>query len=250
MSTEQEKIRVIHSLVIVKAMFMRGSDFAKNTSSTIDRLLAIHCFDNSVEMVMKIFVDYKKISLPKDKNNNPKKHWEYYDLLKNLEKLPTSSKIGNLHEERNNVHHRGDVPSFETLIKYQGYTEDFLKEVFSKEFETCYDTLSLADLIDINDIRVKVKEAESAFNETRYNDCVGRSDEALQTAVFDGHRIVELAGKLTGYWGGGGESNFSKIIRDDYSNNYNEETYKKLAADVSKSFLQLGQALSTSQFLD
>ena len=58
-------------LVLTKAIFMRGCDFAQNKDE-VGRMLAIHTFDNTVEMTLKLIAKIRGAISPQKDN------WEFF----------------------------------------------------------------------------------------------------------------------------------------------------------------------------
>ncbi|MDP3948517.1 MAG: hypothetical protein Q8Q17_01055, partial [bacterium] len=227
-------------LVLAKAMFWRGCEFIHNTDG-ISRMLAMHNFDNALEIVLKQVAEKKGIK--------PGKEWEwkFSDLLKCLDNDTQKLQINGLHKQRNLIQHHGDIPDIETVIKYMGYTEDLLKDVFQKEFNISYADVSLSSLIKAPELKRLFSKAERFFEEGKYKNAIKQSEEAFVRAVFDFADIFLKAGVLTGYFKGGDE--FGEVIKDNYAERYEGKDCYEFAKEISKAFLQLGQATTTMQFL-
>jgi len=230
----------VRILVLAKAMFIRGCDFAQNKDE-ISRMLAIHVFDNVVEMILNLVAGGDK--LPKDKRKI-----NFYNLLE-ASRLDgtTKSQLSGLHDQRNPVQHHADIPDYETIIKYKAYTEDFLRDIFQNEFNISYDDVSLSLLIKDHELKELFSKAEKAFEEGNYKEAIEQSEKVLLKAVFDSANIFFKAGVLTGYFKTGDE--FEKVIKNNYAEKYAGKDYYELAKEVSKAFLQLGQSATTMQFL-
>lgn len=233
----------LRTLVLAKAMYSHGCNFARHKDE-ISRMLAVHTFDNAVEMILKLLARVKNISSQKTKDR-----WEFYDLLKELYGNGAfKDQIDALHQQRNRVHHAGDVPSAETIIKYQTHIEDFIKDVCQKELNVSYEELSLAFLIINIELQELFKKAEKSFEEEKYIESINHSEEVFCKAVFDTADIFSKAGILTGYFKGGDE--LGEIIKDTYAEKYKNSDHYGLAKEISKAFLQLGMSTTAMQFLD
>lgn len=229
-------------LALAKAMYFRGCDFTK-CKDEISKMLAIHTFDNTIEMALKLLAKIKEVS-PKNKD-----HWEFYELLeKTYKDGPFKDQIGALHQQRNRVHHASDIPSNETIVKYQTHVEDFLKKICSKEFGISYEELSLSSLITDAGLRELFKRAEQSFGEEEYAESIGFLEDVFLKAVFDNADIFSRAGILTGYFKGGDE--LGEIIKDTYAEKYKNSDHYEFAKEVSKAFLQLGMSTTVMQFFN
>lgn len=202
-------------------------------------MLAIHHFDQAVEMTLKCVATKRQIK-PR------KKFFTFNELVKNLVDLPLIKQMESLHEVRNIIQHQGDIPDEETVIKYKGYTQEFLKEVVKNEFGISFDELSLASLIEDEELRKTIQKAEEYFKKGEYQKCIEQTLEVL-TKVIDTADIFGKAGVLTAYFGASDE--LKRIISKDYPKKYTGKEIQTLAGDVSKAMLQLGQASTSMQFL-
>ncbi len=108
---------IIKRLLLAKKLYLHGCEHAY-ANDRISRLLTIHHFDNSVEIVLKCIANKKKLK--------PKGKYFYFDeLVENIKNLPYQDHIKGLHNVRNNVQHNADIPDKEVIIKYKVYVLDF-----------------------------------------------------------------------------------------------------------------------------
>lgn len=231
----------IRRLVLAKKLYLHGCSHASNKDE-VSRMLAIHNFDNAVEIVLKCIVTKHQVK-------PSRKYFYFEELLEKLKELPLKTQMRELHNIRNLVQHQGNIPSGETVIKYKGYTEDFFRDVVKKEFDISYDKLYLSDLIESKKLKKKVLEAEKAFEKKEYKRCIELCDDALIVATFDVGDIFFKAGLLIGYWGAGDE--LKNLLNKEYiQKKYKETNYYELTKEFSKAILQLGQAATGMQFLE
>lgn len=235
------KHNLIRRLVLAKSLFLYGCKHSVNKDE-ISRMLAIHNFDHAVEIVLKCIAEKKKIK-------SKRKYYNFEELLNGIKKYPHfKTHIRGLHDQRNLVQHQGDIPDIEMVIKYKSYVEDFSREVIKREFDVSYDELYLSSLIHNEKLREEVLEAERAFEKEDYKGCIGLCFEALEKSVFVEGDIFYKAGSLIHYWGAAEE--LKKVIAKDYAEEYKRQSFYKPVKELSKAFLQLGQATTAMQFLD
>lgn len=229
-------------LVLSKAMYLRGCNFTKSKDE-ISRMLAIHTFDNAAEIGLKLLAKVRIIAPQRGKDR-----WEFYDLLeKAYAEGIFKDQISALHQQRNRVHHAGDIPAIETIVKYQTHVEDFLKDICKKEFGISYEELSLSSLITNAELQGLFRQAEQSFEGEKYIESINHSEEVFCEAVFNTADIFSKAGILTGYFKGGDE--LGEIIKDTYAERYKNSDHYGFTKEVSKAFLQLGMSTTTMQFL-
>lgn len=234
----EEKNSEIRRLVLAKKLYLHGCSHV-SAKDKVSRMLAIHHFDNAVEIVLKCVATKKGFS-PKGK------YFVFEELL--VENLPLKEQIRGLHKIRNIVQHQGDIPSMESTIKYKGYVEDFFNEVCSRIFSVPYEKLYLSELIENEKLRELVLEAEVAFEKGEYKQCINLCENALISAIFDEADIFYTAGVLTGYWGASEE--LKTVIAKDYPEKYKGKDFYEFAKELSRALLQWGQAATGMQFLD
>ncbi|MGH7802020.1 MAG: hypothetical protein ACREOW_15565 [Thermodesulfobacteriota bacterium] len=235
----------IRRLVLAKKLYLHGCSHA-SAKDEVSRVLAIHHFDNAVEIVLKC------VATKCGAVSSSKQEYRFKDLWDKLVQsdanLPLKDQMFSLHDLRNLVQHQGDIPSMESTIKYKGYVEDFFKKVCSEIFNVPYERLYLSQLIEHTKLREQVLEAETAFEKVEFKRCIELCDDALISATFEEADIFYTAGMLTGYWGASEE--LKKVTCKDYPEEYKEKDFYWLARDLSEAILQLGQAVTGMQFLD
>jgi len=227
----------VKRLVLAKSLYLHGCTHASNKDN-VSRMVAIHHFDNAIEMVLKCAVVKK--------GKKPAKYFE--DLLEQAGDLTLSEQMSSLHRLRNNVQHAADVPSVDSVIKYKGYAGDFFREVCDKIFGVLYDELFLSELIGNENLREQVRKAEEAFGKGEFEQCVRLCDDAFISATFEEADIFYKAGALTGYWGASEE--LKTVLKEDYPEEFRDKEYYNLAKELSRAIKQWGQATTGMQFLD
>jgi hypothetical protein len=221
-------------------LYLHGCTHASRKDS-VSRMLAIHHFDNAVEITLRCVAT-------KQGTQTAKKQLYFEDLLAGIDGLPLKEQMRSLHRVRNVVQHQGDIPSMESVIKYRGYAEDFFKVVCKDIFGVPYEELFLSVLIENEKVRQQVLKAEEAFGKEEFKLCIELCDDVLTLAAFEEADVFQSAGMLTGYWGASEE--LRMVLRQDYLEKYKETDYFELARELRGAILQWGQATTGMQFLD
>ncbi len=226
-------------LVLAKMLYRHGCTCASR-KDTVSRMVAIHHFDNAVEMILRC-------AATKRGTKSPKKQPHFEDFLNEIGDIALKEQMVGLHRVRNAVQHQGDVPSMESVIKYRGYAEDFFREICKRIFSVPYEELFLSGLIENENLRERLLKAEEAFGREEYQGCIELCDEALMSATFEEADVFSKAGLLTGYWGASEE--LSTVLKQDYLEKYRHGENFELARELRGALIQWGQATTGMQFL-
>lgn len=229
----------IKKLVLAKKLYLHGCNHA-DKKDAISRMIAIHNFDNVVEMILKTVAI-------KQKKKPDKTYFIFPELIKKLKSIPMEEQIVNLHNLRNHVQHSGDIPDHDTVIKYRGYVEDFFREIV-KGLGINFDELSLSILIQNKDLKEKLLRAEKEFKNEKYANCISLCNDAFIMAVSDIGKIFGKAGLLTYYWSV--DKKLAEVIHKDYVEKYKKKEFYEPIRDIIAAIINLGQASTSMQFLD
>ncbi len=232
----------IRRLALAKMIYLHGCSHSSNKDN-VSRMLAIHHFDNAIEIALRCAITKLGIK-PKQK----KKQLYIEELIEEINSLPLKEQVIGLHRVRNAVQHQGDIPSLESVIKYKGYTQEFFIAICRGIFNVVYEKLFLSSLIENNNLRKKLLEAEEAFGREEYKLCIKLCDNVLISATFQEADIFHTAGMLTGYWGASEE--LKMVLSQEFIQKYKDKDYFELARELRGAILQWGQATTGMQFLD
>lgn len=237
-------------LMLAKKLYLHGYQHSF-IRDEISRMLAVHNFDNTIELILRILADMSRAEYNSYKVGFPtllKHARSFYKYKSNNKALPLEGEIIQLHMLRNTIQHSGSVPDIITVDRFRDVTEKFLRDIMKNIFNLKYEDLSLALLIRNSKLKKNVKKAEKLLEEKKFEDSIVTCDEVLIDATFEVGNVILAAGELTGYWG---IEEYRDIICEEYPDKYKEnELLYKLAKDVSQSFLDIGQASTSIQFLD
>jgi hypothetical protein len=172
----------LRRLLFSKRLFSHGVQHS-NKNTEPDRFLAMHHFDNSIELFLKIVATQEGII------KTVKEDWKLKDLWGEINtklkqkisgfELPLKDQIFTLHEIRNLAQHQGDSPSFETVVKYQGYTRDFLIRSFKDVFKIDFNKVFAASLVEKLKIREALVESEKYIEEKNFKESIESSAKAF-----------------------------------------------------------------------
>jgi hypothetical protein len=155
--------------------------------------MAISLFQDSVEMFVWILIKEQSIAVKEGAS-----FVSNLDTISKSEyKLPYIAKMHDLNKARIGFKHYGNLPAEEEAKRFHGYVEEFLRLSFLKFFDIDFDNISLADLIVDDQIRDKIKSAESLILE-------GNPDKAMdeiaiaRSMVF--HKLEKIIPRIDNHF--------------------------------------------------
>lgn len=162
---------MIEQLLLTKRFFQEGEKLSLENSS-YSAGLAISLFQDSIESV--IWLATKELGLDVKENESftqllSKVHQE---LENKSIKIPLKAKIQELNKARVSFKHYGILPDISEANKFRGYAESYLRTIFELYFQKDFDDISMSDLIESDEIRLLIKQAEKDLSSKDYKSCV------------------------------------------------------------------------------
>jgi len=110
---EEKKILEIRRLVLAKKLYLHGCSHA-SAKDEVSRMLAIHHFDNAIEIVLKC------VATKCGGVSSSRQEYRFKDLWNEIVQqgmdLPLKDQIFSLHDLRNLIQHQGDIPSWKLSL--------------------------------------------------------------------------------------------------------------------------------------
>lgn len=170
-------------LLLLKSFFEHGKSHS-SYKTHLDNMLAIHHFDLCNEFMLRILSDKLKINVDKLVVLE-----NIYDCInKNLEKKE-SKKLGfkkeilRVRKLRNDIQHQAETKTGEDADISFVHTNDFLNQTISDIFGIDFESLSLSDLIQNEEYRKNIKNAESLLNKGKKIDALKLIDLIFTTKL-------------------------------------------------------------------
>lgn len=173
-------------LVYAKGLFLHGHNHVVN-GTELDRMIAIHNFDNSVELLIKCIPTFFQESISREDERVFERLWAVTDEIltrKSAQPLPMKQDMLRLHDARNSAQHYGTIPSPQDLQRYDIYGEDFLKAVLSTIFGIDYANLSMSLMISNQRIQPVLAESEKLLANGDYQGSMKATARAFAIARF------------------------------------------------------------------
>jgi hypothetical protein len=165
-------------LVYVKKLYMHGHEHIPNQTE-FDRMIALHHFDNAIELVLKCVAAKFDIKYKSNSVSFP----DLWNVVNEKILLPKKTEIFQLHDLRSDVQHWGVSPfSSEVVDRFDVYVHDFMKEVLNSAFGISFEELFMSSLIRNKMLRELLSASETAFEKKDYLECMKYADAALGEA--------------------------------------------------------------------
>jgi hypothetical protein len=203
----------VRRLILVRQMYLHGAGHATDPTE-IGRVIAIQTMDYAIETLLKTIVShfgppsdyyppqrsyYNTIASLQNQRYSPKmdfyRLWDealaiFRDPDRGIEsmELPLRREMHLLHTMRNDVQHNGIVPANSEVRKYSAYAESFLRDVSSDAFGQDINEVTLASLVENEEIGTLIREAEVALEEDRYKESIIAATKAFELATLQEYR--------------------------------------------------------------
>lgn len=172
-------------LIYVKRLHMHGHEHIPY-GTEFDRMIAIHHFDNAIELLLKCvatkyelsFGDPLRVTFPKLWNEVSKEY-----KRRQGSELPKKTEMFQLHRIRSDVQHWGISPiSLEIVKDFDAYTLDFIQKILDSVFGLEYNELFMSSLIDDLKIRELLTDAERSFADEKWKEAITKVSIAFALA--------------------------------------------------------------------
>lgn len=185
MSTERSLI-VSRRLLLAKQFYLHGVE-EQRAPDGLNRLIAIHNFHISVEILLKAILLEHGIRSEKTLNI------DFEQMLADIDnhppfkaaqtRLPLRQELRNLNQQRNLAQHHVVEPHPSALDDCRFFVREFLTHCFNAYFGAFFDTISRADLIADDRLRALVRRAQESLISGNIEDSVCASSAAYQYAL-------------------------------------------------------------------
>ena len=234
-------------LILIKFLFEHGKQHTLNDFS-VDRMIAIHNFDNTIEWLLKSMALKLEINIFLSKE---KRYISFYELCKEIEEkigkiLPFKNEILGLHDLRNKIQHYANVPSSEDMERYRFFTKEFIKKVLKDYFKINYDELSFVSLIESRQIREGFLKAEELVKRKKYKNSIALCWKVFSFVTWEEPANVGFRGGELSALFGAGEELINLIHKDYIEKNYQNN---RLAMEVGQALNQLCLISTSLHFL-
>lgn len=172
-------------LVIIKQLYQSAVKHASSRYSPASRIMAVIGFDLAVETALKTVV--AALDASKQPGNDFMAVLNQADSKLNNENLPSipdRAHILYVHGLRNDAQHKAKYPTDEDVTECKIYVRDFLDQLISNLWGIRLDNISLADLVQNDQAKTFLQNAEQAMEKEDYVESVKQSNTALTWIIW------------------------------------------------------------------
>ena len=172
----------IPQLVLSKRLLQESFEFLKRGGG-IHFGMAVSMAQDSVELTLRAIVKHQSVVLKSDKAG-------FMEIIQAINehfksdsepwRVPVQGGLEDLNRARIGFKHHGLTPSKVDAYKLVEYAKVFFQSVCPQIFSVDFDKLSLADLLEYEEVRGRLKQAESALQEENFQECFGCSAEVVE----------------------------------------------------------------------
>lgn len=157
-------------LSLVKQLYQQALNHAVHEQNPIKQALAVIEFDLTIEAALGTVISILEPSSSLDSKNFPSLLKQADTLLKTkvLGNIPDQIQINKVHNIRNDAQHRLKYPNSLTVNDCRTYTRDFLNKVTNLIWGKSFDAISVADLIENDEIKKHLIDAEISFDQKKF----------------------------------------------------------------------------------
>ncbi len=176
-------------LLLSKVLFRRGQEFLKKDDA-LSCGIAISLFQDAAEILLRTIA--KSVDAVIKEKESFDTYWEKIKLAeKNSEKkdVPYKTQIIEINRARNNFKHLGHLPDPALAFKFDGFTENFLRESMVLFFKINFDDMSMAVLIKDKEVQEYIKGAER-LSTSNYEECAIGCAKAEYLISMDFNKLL------------------------------------------------------------
>lgn len=186
-NNKDEKVKLtFRRLILAKELFLHGIEHSNNTGA-LNKIIAIHNFHNSIEIILRaIILDYeirpeKQLNIDFETMLN---QIDNFDEFKTSGKrLPYRQEMRNLNQLRNMVQHHAVEPETSTVEDWRVFSKRFIERTLGEYFNTNFEELSSIIFISDDRLRSILKDSEGRIKKNDYKNSIILTKAAFQLAL-------------------------------------------------------------------
>lgn len=177
-------------LMLAKQLYQHAIVLSNSTVNETNRLLAAIVFDNAIETLIKcVYSSLEPGRAPATDFQALVNQCSAALKTKGLDELPDVGNIQWVHSIRNDAQHKAKFPTVVNISDARTYTRDFVQKLISQVYGISFASISLADLIQCDEIRKHLQEAEKKLQQYDFVEAVKGGGYSLAYAMIRVQRV-------------------------------------------------------------
>lgn len=192
LTSDEKGKSTFRRLLLSKELYLHGL-WHSNSKSSLDKMIAIHNFHNSLEIALRSIFLHHEIRPEKHLNIDFESMLNEIDSYKTFKekkiKLPYRQELRNLNQIRNLVQHHAVEPESSTMEDWRVFTRRFLTKTFDVYFNIQFDEITSIHFIENADLKNLLLTAYKFHEHKRFLDAMVA---AKLTFIYSSYSIREF----------------------------------------------------------
>jgi hypothetical protein len=164
---------IIKRLALIKHLYKIGLEQSQQFETIAAfSILSLH---DSIEMYLKLLSEHKNIRSDS---------FNFLDYWTHIPTLTLKESMRNLNARRVNIKHKGLLPSKSDIEISRVNATDFFEQNTISEFGIEFKDISLLTLIQYDNVRLHLENAQNALEENKFDDCIEFSAIAFNGLLY------------------------------------------------------------------
>lgn len=176
--------------MLAKQLYQHAIVLSNGTVNETNRLLAAIVFDNAIETLIKcVYSSLEPGRAPATDFQGLVNQCNAALKTNGLDELPDMGNVQWVHSIRNDAQHKAKFPTVVNISDARTYTRDFMQKLVSYVYGIPFDSISLADLVQCEEIRKHLQEAENKLQRSDFVEAVKEAGYSLEYAMIRVRRV-------------------------------------------------------------
>lgn len=171
-------------LILVKQLYQHAVIQSESQNSYVGKIMSLIGFDLAVETILKVVIaTLEPAKNPADSFQGLIQQADSALANNGLHPIPDRPNIQHIHSLRNDAQHKAKYPNETDLSDCRTYARDVLQKIIFDVWGVSFDTIRLTDLIQNNQIKELLVEAETALDNGDYREAEIKAEAGLRNAL-------------------------------------------------------------------
>ena len=181
-------------LILAKQLYQQAIVLSNSTVNETNRLLAAIVFDNAIETLIKcVYSSLEPGRAPATDFQALVNQCNSALKTNGFDELPDMGNVQWVHSIRNDAQHKAKFPTVVNISDARTYSRDFMQKLVSNVYGTPFDSISLADLVQCDEIRNHLQDAEKKLQQFDFVEAVKEAGYSMAYAMMRVRRVGSVS---------------------------------------------------------